>query len=145
MDANKIIEIKDKRHKCISCAYLCTKGDEYIGIARRNYALKETPESLANPNTSFRNLYYNTLSCYKNVLPNFYGTAISDIDIHKKITTENCPANKWRAFINGQTPAQAEIQETGIQSIRWAKWAFIAIIISIALSIILFVVSRISK
>ncbi|MGA7843470.1 MAG: hypothetical protein WCB17_02790 [Dehalococcoidales bacterium] len=55
---------------------------------------------------------------------------------------QDCLKKKWRLFVNGQTPEQAEVQESNNKSILWARLAFIAVIVSIVLTVLFFFLSQ---
>ncbi|MGA9696526.1 MAG: hypothetical protein WBQ62_08970 [Dehalococcoidales bacterium] len=133
---NDNLLLKNHKNKCIGCVYLCTTGDTYIGIALRRIEISNDISS-----SQVRLPYYN-LVCYKQVLPSFYLSKYQAKEIYEIIMKQDCLKKKWRLFVIGQTPEQAEVQESNNKSILWARLAFIAVIVSIVLTVLFFFLSQ---
>jgi hypothetical protein len=116
------------KHACVSCANLCIKADEFVGISIRNWITQKE---------SFADSHYTYLVCYKGNLQRFYLSGLTKDDIRERVTNPKYSCKYLKQFINGVSPIASEQQESS----KWGRRAFWAALTSVCVAILLFVIS----
>lgn len=140
---------REQPYRCISCAFLC-RLDPYKPVEILNTE-RELVSALNMPE-----FFYRGIRCFKHFHADFYENlkdGVTQVDM-ERVLTMTCPqTTDWLLHHDGIFPQRAAEQEYANKNlnatiadakvgVKWSKWIFWAVISSIILMIIFFLLSQ---